>query len=96
MSNASIGHVARQASSLGNALAEHWLFAGCDAFAYSSHSGQWHPYPARYGSVLDLWAQAQIQAQIWYVSGYWSVSGSIRVWVCFGVWLGARIHQTPP
>ena len=37
-----IGHVARQpgnAATLQSAVAEHWLFAGCDAFVYSSHSG---------------------------------------------------------
>ena len=39
LSNTSIGHVARDASALANAVAEHWIFAAADAFAYSSHSG---------------------------------------------------------
>lgn len=38
-SHASIGHVARKAASLSHAVVEHWLFSGCDAFVYSSHSG---------------------------------------------------------
>ena len=38
----SVGHVARQPKdvvALQAAVAEHWLYAGCDAFVFSSHSG---------------------------------------------------------
>ena len=34
-----LGHVARQADALSNAVGEHWLFGLARAFVYSSHSG---------------------------------------------------------
>ena len=39
--NVSVGHVAKQGGThtLRGAVGEHWLYAGCDAFVYSSHSG---------------------------------------------------------
>jgi hypothetical protein len=39
--SAVLGHVARErgALTLQSAIAEHWVYAGCDAFVYSSHSG---------------------------------------------------------
>ena len=34
-----LGHVARQADALSNAVGEHWLYGHATAFVYSSHSG---------------------------------------------------------
>ena len=39
LSNASVGHVARQQTALLSAVGEHWLYGYAHAFAYSSHSG---------------------------------------------------------